>query len=86
MAENENEQPQVVQIKLDGSYGPGPMCELTITTKTDGGNRNETFTIPYLLVDTKRLQYMSNMNFIVGFAIIKHPDARLAGLRELGLG
>lgn len=87
MADEQNEpQRELVQIRLDGSFGPGPMSELSIITKGEGGvNRTETFVIPYLLIDTKRLQYMSDMNFIVGFGITKAPDARLAGLRELGL-
>jgi hypothetical protein len=76
-----------VLIRLDGSFGPGPMAELTITTKTGtGGDETVQYTVPYLLIDVKRLQVMSDMNFIVGYGIKKQPDARLAALRELGLG
>lgn len=88
MADEQQEQPNgLVQIRLDGSYGPGPMAELTITTKTEtGGESSVQYTVPYLLIDMKRLQFMSDMNFIVGYGIKKQPDARLAALRELGLG
>ena len=82
----DNEQPDgKVLIRLDGSFGPGPMAELTITTKTEGGEQTVAYTGPYVLIDKKALQSMSDMNLIVGFGIKKQPDARLAALRELGL-
>ena len=82
----DNEQPDgKVLIRLDGSFGPGPMAELTITTKTEGGEQTVAYTVPYVLIDKKALQSMSDMNLIVGFGIKKQPDARLAALRELGL-
>lgn len=87
--ENEQQQqPQMAMIKLDGSFGAGPRAHLTIMTKAKegGGTTSEMFEIPYLLIDTKRVQYMCDMNFIEGYTIHKEPDARLAALRELGLG
>ena len=82
----DNEQPDgKVLIRLDGSFGPGPMAELTITTKTEGGEQTVAYTVPYVLIDKKAIQSMSDMNLIVGFGIKKQPDARLAALRELGL-
>lgn len=82
----DNEQPDgKVLIRLDGSFGPGPMAELTITTKTEGGEQTVAYTVPYVLIDKKALQFMSDMNLIVGFGIKKQPDARLAALRDLGL-
>ncbi len=82
----DNEQPDgKVLIRLDGSFGPGPMAELTITTKTEGGEQTVAYTVPYVLIDKKALQFMSDMNLIVGFGVKKQPDARLAALRDLGL-
>ena len=82
----DNEQPDgKVLIRLDGSFGPGPMAELTITTKTEGGEQTVAYTVPYCLIDKKALQFMSDMNLIVGFGVKKQPDARLAALRDLGL-
>ena len=82
----DNEQPDgKVLIRLDGSFGPGPMAELTITTKTEGGEQTVAYTVPYVLIDKTAIQSMSDMNLIVGFGIKKQPDARLAALRELGL-
>jgi len=83
----DNEQPDgKVLIRLDGSFGPGPMAELTITTKTEGGEQTVAYTVPYILIDKKALQFMNDMNLVVGFGVKKQPDARLAALRELGLG
>jgi len=82
----DNEQPQQHLIRLDGSFGPGPLAELTITTKTEGGDQTVAYTVPYVLIDKKALQFMSDLNLIVGYGIKKQPDARLAALRELGLG
>lgn len=82
----DNEQPDgKVLIRLDGSFGPGPMAELAITTKTEGGEQTVAYTVPYVLIDKKALQFLSDMNLIVGFGVKKQPDARLAALRELGL-
>lgn len=83
--DNEQQQPTNL-IRLDGSHGPGPLSELTITTKTDGGDQTIAYTVPYCLIDKKALQFMSDINLIVGYGIKKQPDARLAALRELGLG
>lgn len=84
MADNEQPDDKVL-IRLDGSFGPGPMAELTITTKTEGGEQTVAYTVPYVLIDKKALQFMSDMNLIVGFGVKKQPDARLAALRDLGL-
>ena len=86
MADNEQPQDGKVLIRLDGSFGPGPLAELTIATKTEGGDQTVAYTVPYVLIDKKTLQVMSDLNLIVGYGIKKQPDARLAALRELGLG
>ena len=72
-------------IRLDGSYGGGPVAELTIITRTEGGGqREETFQVPYYLVDTKRLQAFNDVNLILGFKLVK-GDKTPPGLKELGL-
>lgn len=85
MADNDQTQDGKVLIRLDGSFGPGPQAELTITTKTEGGEQTVAYTVPYCLIDKKALQFMSDVNLIVGYGVKKQPDARLTALRELGL-
>jgi hypothetical protein len=76
---------RMVQIPLDGSYGGGPSAELTIITRTEGGGRKEeTFLVPYFMIDTKRLQAFNDANLILGFKLVK-GDKTPAGLKELGL-
>jgi len=87
MSENhEHEQPQAIRIPLDGTYGAGPNATLTIITKTPNGNlKEESFEFPFLLIDTKKHQFMVDFNLIVGFKLLKHDDHSVKHLRELGL-
>ena len=79
------EQPEIVRIPLDGSYGVGPEAELVIITKAeDGRNRETSYTVPYLLVDLARVQRFSDANLILGFKVVK-SDTKAPGLKELGL-
>lgn len=83
------EEPQnngVVQIPLDGSYGCGPTCELTIITRISETSqlREETYEVPYWLIHTNRLQAMNDMNFIAGYRIVKGEKTPPA-LKDLGL-
>ena len=85
--ENENEQlPEgMVRIPLDGTYGAGPDAELTIVTKgEDGQNVEKTYVVPYLALDMPRVLQMCNINFILGFKVVK-SEAKTPGLKELGL-
>lgn len=86
MENNNNELPEgVVRIPLDGSYGAGPDSELTIVTKgEDGRNVEKTYIIPYMALDTKRIQAACDLNLILGYRVVK-SEAKAAGLRELGL-
>jgi hypothetical protein len=72
------------QIKLDGSYGYGVQAELTIYTKNpEGGRKEETFTIPYMLIDFSKLHAIDYIHLILGYSICKleKPDQ----LKSLGL-
>jgi hypothetical protein len=74
-----------VEIRLDGSYGGGPIAELTLITKTDGGGqKEETFQVPFFMVDMKRLQAFNDVNLILGYKIVK-GERTPPGLKELGL-
>lgn len=82
---NEPNEDGIVRIPLDGTYGAGPDAELTIVTKGEEGQQiQKTYTIPYLAVDTKRLQQMNDINFILDYSLIK-TEAKAMGLKELGL-
>ena len=75
----------LVRIPLDGTYGAGPESELTIITKGEEGQQiQRTYTIPYLALDLKRIQQMCDINFILGYSIVK-SEAKAMGLKELGL-
>jgi hypothetical protein len=79
---DENE--QGIGIKLDGSYGVGAMSELTIYTRTeDGGEKAETFTFPFALINMDALNAFNKMHLILGYKLVKvtAPSA----LKELGL-
>lgn len=81
---DENENQEVRRIPTDGSYGAGPLAELTIYTKNpEGGRREETFTVPYLLLDFNKLVTLDALHLIMGYAVCKvdRPDR----LKELGL-
>jgi hypothetical protein len=73
------------QIRLDGSYGAGPLAELTIITKTEGGSRRrETFQIPYFLIDIPSLIKLNAINLIIGFELVK-GDNTPSALKDLGI-
>ena len=82
---DEQEQGKYV-IPLDGSYGAGPTCELSIITKIPetGQLQESTYEIPYWLIHTTRLQSMNDLNFIVGYKIVK-GDKTPPALKDLGL-
>lgn len=77
---------QHIQIPLDGSYGAGPEAEVTIITKVPDSSslKRQTFSIPYFMVDIPRLMKLNEMNFILGFEIIK-GEKTPSQLKELGL-
>lgn len=61
-----------IEIRLDGSYGGGPIAELTIITRTEGGGqREESFQVPFFMIDTKRLQAFNDANLILGYKLVK---------------
>ncbi len=85
MSENNEHESKGISIPLDGSYGCGPTCELTIITKTaEGGVQQLTYEVPYWLIHTQRLQAMNDINFIKGFSIVKGEQTPPA-LKDLGL-
>jgi hypothetical protein len=84
MPDNEEQQEGMTRIPLDGTYGAGPTAELTIVTKVGDQQREETFTVPYMLIDKKMLQGMCDINFILGYRVVK-TERILPGLKELGL-
>lgn len=86
MSEDNNQEGNRLVIPLDGSYGCGPTCELTIITRIPetGQLREETYEVPYWLVHTMRLQSMNDMNFIAGFKVVK-GDKTPPALKDLGL-
>ena len=84
MAENEQPQENVKRIPTDGSYGAGTLSELTIYSRTpEGSTKEETFTIPYLLIDFGHLVALDAMHLILGYKVIKvdKPDQ----MKDLGL-
>ena len=70
-------------IPLDGSYGSGPVSELTIITKSGDGEKREVFTFPYVLIDFAKLTVLNNLNLILGYSIVK--SERPSALKDLGL-
>jgi hypothetical protein len=73
-------------IPLNGTYGAGPETALTIMTKTEDGKiRETTYTVPYLCLDMRKIQTMCDINFIVGYSIVKGEGQVSPGLKELGL-
>lgn len=85
MADNNEQGHEGTRIPLDGTYGAGPIAELTIVTNAgEGRQKEETFTVPYMLVDKKMLQGMTDINFILGYRLVK-TERILPGLKELGL-
>ncbi len=81
-----NQQEGRMVIPLDGSYGCGPTCELTIITRIPETSqlREETYEVPYWLIHSSRLQAMNDMNFIAGYRIVKGEKTPPA-LKDLGL-
>jgi len=73
-------------IPLDGSYGAGPLAEVTIITKMPDTNqqKRETFNIPFFLIDIPRLLRLNDANLILGFSVVK-GEKTPSGLKELGL-
>lgn len=87
MENDQNEQnPHMIHIPLDGSYGAGPLAEVTIITKVPDStnNKRETYQIPYFLIDVPRLMRLNDNNFILGFEVVK-GEKTPSGLKELGL-
>ena len=84
--DNNQQQPVPhIQIPLDGSYGAGPLAELTIITKAeDGGRRRETFQVPYFLIDIPGLMKLNAVNLILGFELVKGENTPSA-LKDLGI-
>jgi hypothetical protein len=83
---NENENPDVLRIKLDGTYGGGVMAKVTIYTRVSADSndlREEEFEFPYAFVDQTRLVGYNAAHLIAGFSIIKLEKPNV--LRELGL-
>lgn len=72
-----------VRIPLDGSFGPGVIAELTIITKQNDAEKEETFIFPYMLIDFTMLQRLDGINLIKGYRIIKQEKP--SALKELGL-
>jgi len=85
--EHDNEQqPQFVRIPLNGTYGAGPESEITIITRQpDGQLKESTYVIPYFCLNMAFIQRMNDINFIVGYKIVKGDGPVANGLKELGL-
>lgn len=76
----------VVRIPLDGTYGAGPDSELTIITKSEDGRlREATYTVPYYCLDMRKIQAMNDINFIMGYKVVKSEGQVSPGLKALGL-
>jgi hypothetical protein len=74
-----------LMVRLDGSYGAGPLADLTIITKDENGNRRrETFQIPYFLIDIPGLMKLNGVNLILGFELVKGENTPSA-LKDLGI-
>lgn len=71
--EDGNEQ----QVVLDGKYGAGVNAVLTIVTAGPLGDKEETFLVPYAVVDKKTLNQMVDINMIRGFKIVKQEPAKV---------
>lgn len=82
--ENENGEPQIIKVPLDGSFGLGGMVELTIITKHGDKLKEETYQIPYIALDMRKLEACNSMNLINGYRIAKITE-NTSSLRELGL-
>jgi hypothetical protein len=85
MKEEQND-PDVLRIKLDGTHGGGVMAKVTIYTRVSADSnemREEEYEFPYAFIDQSRLVGYNAAHLIAGFRIIKteKPNA----LRELGL-
>lgn len=86
MDKDNNEQDGIVRIPLDGTYGAGPDSEITIITKNpDGQLREATYTIPYYCLNMRAVQQMNDINFIMGYRIVKGEGPVNSGLKALGL-
>lgn len=84
MADDNEQEQQGKKAPTDGSYGAGTLSELTIFSKMDDGStKEETFTIPYLLINFSHLVALDGMHFILGYKVIKvaKPDQ----MKDLGL-
>jgi hypothetical protein len=86
MDNNDPLEQQRMIIPLDGSYGTGPLAELTIITRIPetGQLKRETYSIPYFMIDIPRLMRLNDANLILGFELVK-GDKTPSGLKELGL-
>lgn len=83
MADENNEQEQGFKIPLDGSFGLGALAELTVITRHGDKLKEETFTIPYSIIDVRRLDAFNSMNLINGYKLVKITES--ASLKDLGL-
>jgi hypothetical protein len=81
---NDEQQEPKLKLVLDGSFGAGPLCEVTIITKAETGQKEETFYVPYFLLDKIVLQKLVDLNFILGYKLVKNERVNPA-LKELGL-
>jgi hypothetical protein len=84
--DNNEEREGMVRIPLDGTYGAGPESEITIIVKTpDGQLRETTYLVPYYCLNMRAIQAMNDINFIMGYKIVKGEGAVNTGLKALGL-
>ena len=57
-------------IRLDGSMGLGMLARLTIiTSDKTNGTREETFEVPYTLIDFKVLQASLDASYVLGYRV-----------------
>lgn len=78
----EDQEPR--RIMLDGSYGCGPVAELTIITRAgEGKEKEETYTVPFLLINMDALNVMNQVHLILGYKIIKVEKP--STLKDFGL-
>jgi hypothetical protein len=80
---NENNEREVIKIKLDGSYGAGVVAELTVITKDGDNDKEETFVFPYHFIDFAAVHGFDRLNLIKGYKITKQEKP--SALKELGL-
>ena len=72
------------QIILDGSYGCGPVAELTIITRAgEGREKEETYTVPFALINMDVLNAFNHLHLILGYKVLKIDKP--SNLKELGL-